>query len=344
MIDWVTCVLPCTHTPLPSDRVYKVSSAGVLEWCKPCQLPVTGSHESSLMVSSVGAADGGLASHLYVSGNPSKWLQGHNLFGSDDLVSLVADTFRRLCSVFSFQPSAEEVAHVEQGNYRLSRVDINYSFALPSRADVLAWIRAAEFKSHTRHGRPSRKGGTIYWGKQSRRWSFKAYCKGEEIAVAKHALPEDLPSRTDLYSWADNKLRLELCLRSLELKDLNCHMAQALTIERVNALFVEFARSVEMSGQVSLTDDVLRALPAPVRSTYVLWRAGEDCRHTLTERTYYRHRKVLLCHGIDIAIAQESSDRSNVVPLVRILEAQPAPVPEWAFRDGLVHHSARRSA
>lgn len=292
------------------------------------------------MVASAGAAEGGLASHLYVSGNPSKWLQGHNLFGSDDLVSLVADTFLRLCSVFSFRPTAEEVVQVEQGSYRLSRIDINYSFALPSRADVLAWIRAAEFKSHTRHGRPSRKGGTIYWGKQSRRWSFKAYCKGEEIAVAKHTLPENLPARSDLYSWADNKLRLELCLRSLELTDLNCQFAKALTIERVRELFVNYARSVEMSGQIALTDDVLRALPAPVRSTYVLWRSGEDCRHTLTQRTYYRHRKVLLKHGIDIAIAQELPASSNIVPLVRILEASPAPIPSWAFARGLVHHSA----
>jgi hypothetical protein len=54
---------------------------------------------------------------------------------------------------------------VEQGGYRLSRIDYNLSFELPSRSDVKAWLRAAEFKAKSRHGRPSSKGSTLYFGK-----------------------------------------------------------------------------------------------------------------------------------------------------------------------------------
>ncbi|RRJ84719.1 hypothetical protein D0544_06350 [Aestuariirhabdus litorea] len=52
-------------------------------------------------------------------------------------------------------------------------------------------------------------------------------------------------------------------------------------------------------------------------------------------------RRSWLEHGFDIALRQESVDRSNVVPLIRILEAQPVSVPSWAFDQQLVHPSAR---
>ena len=35
---------------------------------------------------SVGGDGQGMATHLSLSGNPSKFLQGHNIFGSDDLM------------------------------------------------------------------------------------------------------------------------------------------------------------------------------------------------------------------------------------------------------------------
>lgn len=79
------------------------------------------------------------------------------------------------------------------------------------------------------------------------------------------------------------------------------------------------------------------------QSTYILWNSGEDLRDTLPLRTYYRHRKELLPYGIDIALRRESFERSNVVPLVRVLEAMPAAIPNWAFDQGLVHASTQRA-
>ena len=39
----------------------------------------------------------------------------------------------------------------------------------------------------------------------------------------------------------------------------------------------------------------------------------------------------MLPHGIDIAIRQPHEDRSNVVPLIRVIEAVPVGPPEWAY-------------
>lgn len=60
----------------------------------------------------------------------------------------------------------------------------------------------------------------------------------------------------------------------------------------------------------------------------------------ISKSAYYRHRKELKEFGINIDLRPESINKSNVIPLVRILEAQPAEVPYWAFDQGLVHHSA----
>lgn len=340
MIDWVSCFLPCKHIPINSGMVCKIDPNGLLEWATPCPKTVQGSHEQNITVKSVDSADGEHASELYFSGNPSKFLQGHNIFGSDDLRSLMAEVYHNICTVLDLEPTLEDRQKIRAGDYRLTRVDINYSFQLSSRADVLAWLRAAEFKSKTRHGRPSSKGGTIYWGKTSKRWSLKAYSKGEEIQ--KHKLPDSL-SDTLLPQWADNKLRIELTLRSKELEERTLRNASAWDDMLPSNIYNEFIARLDMTEQIALTTEQLLDLPQRLRSTYVLWKDGHDLRSTLTKATYYRHRNELLERGINIDLRQESIDKTNVVPLLRVLEAMPAELPDWAFEQRLIHPSARQS-
>ena len=64
----------------------------------------------------------------------------------------------------------------------------------------------------------------------------------------------------------------------------------------------------------------------------------------LSKPTFYKHRAQLLEHGIDINLVVEKMDRSNVVPLVRVLEAKPVQIPDWAFDLNLVHHSTEKVA
>jgi II/X family phage/plasmid replication protein len=322
--------------------VCKIDPDGALEWAAPCRKQVTGSYESTVTVKSDGSDGQGNATHLYFSGNPSKFLQGHNIFGSDDLVSLMSDTYERVCQVLDLMPTIQDIMAIRGGNYRLTRIDINYSFELNTRADVLAWLRAAEFKSKTRHGRPSSKGGTLYWGKTSKRWSLKAYCKAEEVQQPKHRLPESLLD-TPLIPWADNKLRIELVLRSKELDELNLDIATCWQPHTVMNTYFDYLKRLDMNEQIALTTDELMNLPQRLRSTYVLWKDGHDLRSTISKPTYYRHRKELLQYGINIDLRQDRVDRTNVVPLVRILEAVPASVPDWAFDLALVHPSASNS-
>ena len=343
MIDWVTTELPCTHRKLEAGMVCKVKPDGELDWMAPCRVSVAGSHDSSIQVRSGELESADVAKTLLVSGNPSKFLQGHNVFGSDNLLSLVFDMFLKVCRSLSISPKLNELRQVKQGAYVVKTIDINYSYELPSRGDVLAWIRAAEYKSKTRHGRAQMKGGTIYWGKSSQRWALKAYSKGEEIEAPKHRIPDALGA-TKIPKWADNKLRIELRLKNKMMQEIGIKTAADLTPERVRELYFEYLGKLEMKEQIALSTEQQLELPQRLRSTYILWRSGEDLRYTLPKTTFYRHRSELKEYGIDITIRCAGTDRSNVVPLVRILEAKPAPVPAWAFEQNLIHHSARMSA
>jgi II/X family phage/plasmid replication protein len=66
-------------------------------------------------------------------------------------------------------------------------------------------------------------------------------------------------------------------------------------------------------------------------------------RVILPRKTFYRYRKQLQEHGIDIAVRQPHEDRSNVVPLMRVLEAKPAPIPDWAYGTHLLFEPRLRA-
>ncbi len=345
MIDWIAAMIELHHTPLSSGAVVCIEADGSVAWESPRKMLVRGSHDSTMHIRSVGGDGKGCATHLYIDGNPSKWLQGHNLVGSDDLLSLVWDAFQRLCALVGLEPTDFERQKVRAGQYRVTRVDYNRMFERPSRADVRAWLRAGEFKCKSRHGRPVNNRGTLTFGKGSTHWSVVCYCKADEInSGGSHKLPEEFHQYPEIYQWIDNKLRVELRLRSKKLKALNLEMASSLTPAALWALYRQFIGELDMSEQIELNSEQLLKLPNKIRGTYVLWKQGHDLKEMLPNGTYYRHRTALMEFGIDINIRCDRRDDTNVIPMIRVLEAKPAAIPSFFFDRGLVHPSTRRVA
>jgi len=339
MIDWGLVLFPIVHHPINSGEILSINPDGTVDFCSPKRLQVKGSFDKTISIKSAGGDGTGLATHLWVQGNPSKFLQGHNVFGSDNIVSLMSDLFDVIAPQFDLKPTLKELHSIKTGNYELKTVDINYSYELPCKTDVLSFIRALEYKSKTRHGRPSKKGGTLYFGKNSKRWALKMYCKAEEILTPRGRLPHDLQG-IGIENWVDNKLRIELRLLSKELKKRNIVNVKDLIVDKVKSLFDEYLGRIEMSEQIALSDDTIINMPNKLRSTYTLWLEGHDLRDMMSKATYYRHCIELKELGINIDLRPESTQKSNVVPLIRILEAQPANIPNFAFERGLIHRSA----
>lgn len=64
---------------------------------------------------------------------------------------------------------------------------------------------------------------------------------------------------------------------------------------------------------------------------------GDDLRQDLPKKTYYRYRAELLKYDIDIANVQDvDKPSSKVIPLLTILQAQPADIPTWAYDLNLI--------
>lgn len=330
MIDWLTGIYRLNHADqLQGGGVikYKYEPNGDMrsEWEKVLPLDVEGSHSSNIQIMTAGE------NLVYVSGNPSKFLQGHNLFGSDDLRAIVPAFLLGICEKLGIPPSDADMQSWIDGDYDLKKVDINRMYELSNRGDVRSWLRAAELQSTSRHGRPVMTGGTVYWGKNSRRWAMKAYSKGDEIEVPKHKLPLFIPMRDELTAFADNMLRVELRLLSMILKEIGKDKGYNWSAGDALQLHQMYLEKINMNEQFNLAADHLEGLPGRLQMVYQAWKRGDDLRAVLPKRTYFRYRSELLKHGIDINVRQPSTE-SNVIPLIRALRPEAvASVPSWAI-------------
>ena len=331
MIDWITCKIPCFHRKiLTGGEIVNVSPTGEIEYVINKKLSVEGSYSSKVAVRSCDfSREHGHGTIIEVSGNPVKFLQGHNIFGTDDLLNLNFSFMEKLTTILELEPTWDDFIAWRDGLYTLSRVDINYMFQLENLMQVQAWLRAAELKSRTRQGRPAMKGGSLYFNDGSKRWGFVFYSKGEEIAV-KGRLPEELKSNKQLTEWTQNKLRAELRLRYRELDTLLLTRAKNWRTLKPRDLHRIYMERINMTDQVALPGLIEQSLPPRLRTAYLSWKAGTDLKDIYSRPTYYRYRKQLLEYGIDIAILQEK-EPDNVIPLVQVLEAQPVSTPDFAI-------------
>lgn len=338
MIDWLSVkFLFWSDEILNGGNVISTTPDGEIEYTVDKHLKVDGSHDSRIMIRSEPFNQDFIPKMenvriLSVSGNPVKWFQGHNVFGTCDLNNLVVELFDSLSQKFN-KPQPDFIRNaVLAGHYTISRVDINGMFELGSRLDVISWLSALERTARTRHGTAVSKGNTVYFGKNSERWTLKFYAKGQEIE--QHKLPGPL-QLSSLPDFANNKLRAELTLRTKELIKLGLNVGSAWFNIDEWELYKEYMGRVEMSNQ-KLIGDILSKLPKYLVSSYALWKEGYCLKTTLPKNTFYRHRRELLEFGIDISIPNNQEETTNVVPLNRVIEMRPCGIPDWAFGTDLL--------
>jgi len=330
MIDWVTAIIPCSNLEniqLHDGKICRVKANGEVEWEKEIGISIPGSHDSSIRLS---RDYNSRFSHLRIDGNPAKWLQGHNIFGSDDLIGLVNSLMIQLAEIIPLNPSPVDRAAWAEGCYMLNRVDCTEMWELPNQKDVLSWLNVAQHQAKSRHGRPIMTGGTLYFGKKSRRWAFKFYSKGEEINVKNHTLPSTLPFVDQLNEFAGNKLRGELVLRKPMLEKQNYHYAGNWTEETSSYFFNHYLKKLEFSDQFKLTNKVLDALKPRLSLAYNSWAEGHDLKSILPKNTFYRYRREMMKYGIDISVSRKN-EHTRSIQLKDVVHREPVSIPQWAL-------------
>jgi II/X family phage/plasmid replication protein len=227
---------------------------------------------------------------------------------------------------------------IKKGDYLVKMIDVNFLFDVGNDQSVESWLHAAEMNARTRGGRSCRDKGTVYLQKKSRRWAFKFYNKLREISSKSktHRLHLELEN-SGLKEFIAGKIRAELRLMSLELKELKLTHGYHFTESKLIELFNTYLGRINMTNQVTLIDEKLLNLPLVLQATYQLWRQGASLKDLMSKPTYYRHRKLLLEQGIDITFPPlNSALPNNVFPLMRIIEAIPVANPQWAYDQGLI--------
>jgi len=151
MIDWITCVVRADHdlADIDAGLFLMTGPGGEIERASERQLQVRGSHSASVVVRSHDPASD-FGSHpvagdslyqsrersrhyVWIDGNPAKWLQGHNLYGTDDpdmIRYFVLDILRRL----RIKPVQSGITGDIQ--CRINRIDVTRSFRLDSDESV----------------------------------------------------------------------------------------------------------------------------------------------------------------------------------------------------------------
>ena len=333
-IDWITAKIPFfAKGRLNGGNIINTTPEGAIDYTIDKRLPVTGSYDSRISIRSIDFTPDGDTFVIELSGNPVKWFQGHNLFGSDDLPNLIYETVIKLGEVLGHPQPDWILTAIKQGIYTLSRVDITGMFSLPTRSDVLAWLNHAEKTARTRTGTGISKGNSIYFNKNSARWQTICYSKGQEIE--KHQLPKELDG-SGLQDYANNKLRVEVRLFGKELSKTGLKTGHNWLKLDPFLVYKDYVGRIEMSEQ-TIRDSDLFELPKKVRATFELWSMGKDLKLFISKPTYYRHRTILLEHGVDISVPKPTEESNvNVVPLKRVLELKPAGVPSWAYGTNLM--------
>lgn len=334
MIDWVTCKAPFYYPGIISGGQFiSLDVDGAIEFSTPKRRQFVGSYESSITARTVGVDSNGDTSLIELSGNPVKFLQGHNLWGSDNLPALVYETILKISSMLGVIQPHSYIKRLSATT--LSRVDINEQFHIGSREQVEQVLYHIGSTSRTRSKGALTKGSTIYLNKPSKRWEFKFYSKGQELALPRNNKAGLLQLPQSVLDYADDIIRAELTLKSNELRESEDGLYLLANWENVDCehIFNDYYERLTMVDQLELQLLDLSKLPSGTRSTYQLWFDGHDVKAMLARNTFYRHRNQLLEHGIDISLPSNRSqpDKSNVVPLIRTITLTPATIPDWAF-------------
>lgn len=294
------------------------------EWAGSELVP---SHDTNLRVKS----PDGFA--LWLSGNPVKWFQGHNLFGSTNLLGLFLAAGVQVRERVGLFPGPATFKANDYTHPRFTRLDVTRSYRFPSDAHARAWLRDVAGNARSRHGAPVLKGTTVTWGKGSSHWSLKAYLKSQEIQARGkgHRLPHSFgPEKIRLlHDWAQGVVRFEVCLRRRELQGL-------VSIGTGRTLWQNYFDRITFNRNTGGLDMLTATLPNHLQGYLARWERGEDLRAALAKPTFYRTRGAILkATGIDIAAPPP--ERQNADPVAGELDPKgwdPEPIEEFLYEPG----------
>jgi hypothetical protein len=260
------------------------------------------------------------ASSVYhVDFNPTKLLQGHNVFGTS--VKNLGPAVKLAMRHFPKEIRPPDIDDDDLPiSFSRSRVDIAQSFRIGSHADVHAWLQYAKNNSRTSRGlrvesygisKDLTGGATVVW-RSKRYWEIRAYCKFCDLEAHPPKIDStniDEKLYNGLREYSEGLLRIEAELHGRELKD----RGTLYEYERSNPphdddliLWQYFDKIIWGVRKMDAEKGIERLRP-PVRAIYELWLAGRDVRPgsgLIKRASFYNYMKEIKeATGQDITLS-----------------------------------------
>lgn len=339
MIDYIKCNLECDHSSMGigSNFIAKVSLAQLADNTDTTYgfytgLEVKGKHNSKIRIRTLGDKAN---NRIEIEGNLAKFLQGHNLFGINDPVKLISLTIEKLITKnLGLKPTKTQLEDINNGFVKITKIDINRNFHLPSKTEADKWIvEAKDGMTMSYYGHVKQYNSTLYFGKGEKTKELKFYAKGNEI-IDNKSLAESIQT-PQLLEYANKMLRFEVRLNSKWLREKELSYARNWNEELVESLLDESLSRIILTGNMRLSDKKLLDLKPTLAATYYKWVEGYCLKDCLKPSTYSKHRRELLEHSIDISIVLPKFKKPTL-DLAKVLTDNVIDIPEWAYKQELV--------
>jgi II/X family phage/plasmid replication protein len=333
--DWFSGFVNLDMPQFHNGWFCEVTRSKVLAYQTSKPLIVEGSYSDKVLVKSVkqtfcptgGASQKYLDSlvgkdtssyRVYISGNPTKFLQGHNVYGHSDICSIIMDFLYQVLKVLEVDEfTIRRVLNREP--IFITRLDITSSYIMDSAADVGGWLRAASQYMTGKNQKVDNE-KTLYVGKHSRRVSIKVYEKASEMVAHRKTfnLSDEIFDR--LHLVASKLLRFEVTLRGMKLKDLRFDLLHDLTNDKLEREFQTVISKMNLPENIELVENAVHELPLRYSGVYLRWQDGVILRDTMSKAQYYRYRKFFLERfNLDLSMPPRDISHTNVVPLWRVI-------------------------
>jgi hypothetical protein len=237
-----------------------------------------------------------------------KLLQGHNVFGTNDLQYLCLEAARLIYRRLGLPFTSRECQLIEDHRIRLGRLDTTCSHIMPARSAVAVALEEAwlQFRADGKHWSMDGIDGveTLYNQKHSQRVTDKFYDKFAELLVRR--IPHCVPLREQIMKLAELLLRYEVTWRGKELKRLDLDHADQWNRERVISVMSKRLEHLDFRGaiKVRLLESELDTLTMDMSKrdavVYSLWQRGSDLRVGRHYPPIRKARESLRQHGVDI--------------------------------------------
>ena len=197
------------------------------------------------------------------------------------------------------QPTEEELKDIQDGKFRLFRVDVNKAILFESKVAALDYLEHLKNTASYPYRKKTIYSNGVYFGMRSKRWCLKFYHKGTEVQVHKNG---EYHLDDEIKALADLMVRAEMRINSQQLKEWDLAFGYQWSKDIAHSLLERTLSKLEVPTKPVAAEEPKFESSAD-RKFYKCWLDG-DAEANYSLRTIQRYTKRFLQEfGINITKA-----------------------------------------